>query len=74
MNKLITIAEFDNTYDVKYSLLKDMLEQAKIPYIISNENARSVEVFVISPSNMSIEVKVYEDSLVEATEILKSIL
>jgi len=74
MNRLITISEFDNTYDVKYSLLKDMLEQAKIPYIICNENARSVEVFVISPSNMSIEVKVYEDSLVEAKEILKSIL
>ncbi len=73
MNRLITIAEFDNTYDVKYSLLKDMLEQAKIPYILSNENARSVELFIVSPSNMSIEVKVYEDRLVEATEIVKSI-
>ena len=73
MNRLITIAEFDNTYDIKYSLLIDMLEQAEIPYILSNQNARTVEFYVVSPSNMSIEVKVYEDRLNEAMEIVKSI-
>jgi hypothetical protein len=70
---LITIAEFDNTSDIKYSLLKDMLDQAGIPYLINNENFRSVEPYLVSPSNMSIEVKVYEDSLVPALEILRSI-
>jgi len=74
MNRLITIAEFDNIYDVKFSLLKDMLEQAKIPYITTNENTRSVELFVVSPSNMSIEIKVYEDKLEEVKEIIDSII
>ncbi len=73
MKQLITIAEFSNALDAKYSLLKDMLEQAKIPYIITNENARLVEPFIISPSNEAIEIKVYEDRFVEANEILKSI-
>ena len=74
MEKLITIAEFSNTYDVKYNLLIDMLEQSDIPYILSNQNARTVEFYVLTPSNMSIEVKVYKDRLNEAMEIVKSIL
>ncbi len=74
MNRLTTIAEFDNIYDVKFSLLKDMLEQAEIPYITTNENARSVELFVVSPSNMSIEIKVYEDKLGEVKKIIDSII
>lgn len=49
MEKLITIAEFDNTYDVKYSLLIDMLEKSGILFIQSNQNARTVESFVVSP-------------------------
>jgi len=73
MDKLITIAEFNNTYDIKYNLLIDMLEQADIPYILSNQNARTVEFYVVSPSNMAIEVKVYEDRLKESMEIVKSI-
>jgi len=73
MEKLITIAEFDNTYDIKYSLLIDMLEQAGIPYILSNQNARSVELYFVSPSNMAIEVKVYDTWLTEAMEIVQSI-
>jgi hypothetical protein len=73
MEKLITIAEFDNTYHVKYSLLIDMLEQAGIPFIQSNQNARTVEFYVVSPSNMAIEVKVYESQLEQAMEIVKSI-
>ena len=73
MDKLVTIAEFNNTYDIKYNLLIDMLEQAEIPYILSNQNARTVELYVVSPSNMAIEVKVYEDRLEESMEIVKSI-
>jgi hypothetical protein len=73
MDKLITIAEFNNTYDIKYNLLIDMLEQADIPYILSNQNARTVEFYVVSPSNMAIEVKVYDERLKEAMEIVESI-
>jgi len=28
MKKLVTLAVFDNTFDVKFNLLKDMLEEA----------------------------------------------
>ena len=73
MENLITIGEFSNTYDVKYSLLIDMLEQAEIPHIISNQNARTVEPYIASPSNMSIQVKVYESRLKEALQIIESI-
>ncbi len=73
MKRIITVAEFSNALDVKYNLLKDMLEQAEIPYIISNENARLVEPFIHSPGNEAIEIKVYEDQFEEANEIFKSI-
>ena len=73
MKKLVSIAEFSNAHDVKYNLLKDMLVQAGIPFIITNENARLVEPFIVSPSNEAIEVKVYEDKYQEANEVFKSI-
>ena len=73
MKRLVTIAEFNNTLDLRLSLLKDMLSQAQIPYVVVNENARAVEPYIVSPSNESIEVKIYEDKLEEAKEIVKSI-
>ena len=73
MEKLITLAQFHNTTDIKYSLLKSMLDQAEIKYIIVNENARNVEPFVITPSNLSIEIKIYDSDIEIAFEILKSI-
>jgi hypothetical protein len=73
MESLITIAEFNNVAEVKFSLFKDMLGQAGINYIVVNENARIVEPFLISPSNMSIEIKVCESDLARAREIRDSI-
>lgn len=73
MKRLITIAEFPTTYDIKYSLLKDMLEQAEIPYFEVNETMRGLKPFPIGPSNISIEIKVYEEYLEEVQKILQSI-
>lgn len=73
MSRLVTIAEFPTSYDIKYNLLKDMLDQAEIPYLVVNENMRSLKQFPISPSNISIEIKVYEEYIEEVQKILQSI-
>lgn len=74
MKKLITLAVFDNIFDVKYNLLKNMLDEAGINYITSNENARTVKPMpFMTPTNVSIDIKVYEDKLEEAIKILQSI-
>lgn len=73
MKRLVTIAEFPTSYDIKYSLLKDMLEQAKIPFIEVNANMRGLEQFPLGPSNISIEIKVYEEYLEEVAMIIQSI-
>ena len=73
MKRLVTVAVFPNTFDITYSLLKDMLEQAEIPYLVVNENARSLKQFPIGPTNISIEIKVYEEYLEEVQEIIRSI-
>ena len=75
MNQLITLAVFDSLFDVKYHLLKDMLDEAGINYITNNENARTIKPMpYMTPSNVSLEIKVYEENLEEAMKILKSIL
>ena len=73
MKQLVTIAEFPTTFDIKYSLLKDMLDQAGIPYLEVNENMRGLKPFPISPGNISIEIKVYEEYLGEVAKIIESI-
>lgn len=74
MNKLITLAVFDNIFDVKYNLLKSMLDEAGISYITNNENTRTVKpVMAMTASNISIDIKVYKENLEEALEILNSI-
>ncbi len=73
-NKLITLAIFDNTFDVTFNLLKDMLDEAGINYVVNNENSRAVKPMpFMAPLNLSIDIKIYEDDLKEATAILKSI-
>ena len=75
MNKLVTLAEFDNYFDVKYNLLKSMLEEAGIDYISNNENMSIIEpVASMSPSSIAIEIKIYDNDWDEANEILKSLL
>ncbi len=74
MNKLITLAVFNNVFDVKYNLLKDMLEEAGIDYFINNENSRTIKPMPsMTPTNISIDVKVYESDAEKALEILRSI-
>ena len=74
MKNLVTVAEFNNSFDVKFNLFKDMLEKAEINYIVINENSRNIEgAFAVTPSNISIEIKVYEENIEQALEILNSI-
>ena len=72
--KLVTLEIFDNAFDVKFNLLKNMLDEAGIPYFINNENSRSMHPMpAMTPTNVSIDVKVYSDNLEDAIRILKSI-
>jgi len=74
MEKIVALAVFDNPFDVKFNLLKDMLDQAGIRYLTNNENFRSVKPMpFMTPSNISIEIKIFEDDIEKAAEILKSI-
>ncbi|MCZ4696190.1 hypothetical protein DWB61_16230 [Ancylomarina euxinus] len=74
MDKLVTLAEFGNAIEVKYNLLKDMLDQAGIKYVVINENARNVEPMLMTPSNIAIEIKILESDLERALKLLESIL
>ena len=72
--KLVTLAVFDGALDVRFNLLKDMLDQAGIRYITNNENARIVKpIPYITPTNLSIDIRVYEEDLEVARGILESI-
>jgi hypothetical protein len=74
MKKLITLAVFDNVVDVKFNLLKDMLDQAGISYLTGNENARAVKPLpFVSPANIAIDIKVFEEDAEEALKLYKSI-
>jgi hypothetical protein len=74
MKKLVTIASFMNSFDIQFNLFKDMLDEAGIGYIVVNENRRSVGgALVVSPTNVTIEIKVDEENAREAFEILQSI-
>lgn len=74
MNNLASLAVFDTIFDIKFNLLKSMLDEAGIWYITSNENARSVKpALSMIPTNVTIEIKVQKENFDEAVEILKSI-
>ena len=63
-----------NSFDINYNLYKDMLEEAGIDYIVVNENRRIAGgALVVSPTNVIIEIKVDEENVSEALEILRSI-
>lgn len=74
MDNLITLAEFGNTFEIQYNLLKNMLDEAGIKYIVINENARSVEPMAyMTPSNICIEIKIFESDSEQALKIFESI-
>lgn len=74
MDHLITLAEFATSIEIKYNLLKDLLDQAGIKYVVVNENARDVEPFAITSSNIAIEIKILESDAEQALKLLESIL
>ena len=74
MKNLITLTVFNHSWDVKLTLLKSLLKESGIEFFIINENARTVEPLpFITPTNLAIEIKVFEENLKEAQAILKSI-
>jgi hypothetical protein len=74
MSRLVTISTFLNSFDIRYNLFKDMLEEAGIGYIVVNENRRIAGgALVVSPDNVAIEIKVDEENEAKALEILQSI-
>lgn len=74
MGGLVTISTFLNSFDIRYNLFKDMLEEAGIGYIVVNENRRIAGgALVVSPDNVAIEIKVDEENVAKALEILQSI-
>ena len=75
MSKLITLAIFDNAFDVKFNLLKGLLEEAGIPFVTTNENYRTVKsVPFMTPANVSIDLKVDESDAEEALALYRSII
>lgn len=74
MSRLVTITTFLNSFDIRFNLFKNMLEEAGIGYIVVNENRRIVGgALVVSPDNVAIEIKVDEENEAKALEILQSI-
>lgn len=74
MSRLVTITTFLNSFDIRYNLFKDMLEEAGIGYIVVNENQRIAGgALVVSPDNVAIEIKVDEENEAKVMEILQSI-
>jgi hypothetical protein len=74
MSVPVTIAIFTSNFDMKYLLFKEMLEEAGIEYMLVNEITSTVDgIYKGSPSNIGIELRVMEENVEEAMEILNSI-
>ncbi|RIJ46223.1 hypothetical protein D1614_19825 [Maribellus luteus] len=74
MNKPVTVATFTSNFDMKYILFKEMLDEAGIEYMLVNEITSTIDgIYKGSPSNIGIELRVMEENLEEALEILNSI-
>ena len=74
MDKAVTVVTFTTNYDIKYSLFRQMLEEAGIDYIVVNENSSTLDgVLKFSPTSIGIEIRVLEENAAEALEIWRSI-
>lgn len=74
MSTPVTVATFTSNFDMKYILFKEMLEEAGIEYMLVNEITSTIDgIFRGSPTNIGIELRVMEENLEEALEILNSI-
>ncbi len=43
MSRLVKLASFNSLIEIKYNLLKDMLDEAEIASIANNENSKAVK-------------------------------
>ena len=74
MSVPVTIASFTTNFDMKYILFKEMLEEAKIEYMLVNEISSTIDgTYAGSPSNIGIEIRVMEENAEEAIKIYNSI-
>lgn len=74
MNKPVTVATFTSNFDMKYILFKEMLDEAGIQYMLVNEITSTVDgIYRGSPTNIGIELRVMDENLEEALQILNSI-
>ena len=74
MNKSVTIVTFTSTFDIRFTLFKEILEEAGIRYMTVNEITSSVDgVFRGSPTSIGIEIRVLEENAEEALQIWNSI-
>ena len=59
---------------MKYILFKEMLDEAGIQYMLVNEITSTVDgIYRGSPTNIGIELRVMDENLEEALQILNSI-
>jgi len=71
---MVTLEVFNSSLDIRLLILKDMLEESGIGYITTNEvKSRGRPLQISAPDNMAIELRVYEENLEKAREILASI-
>lgn len=68
-----TIATFNNSWEPQLAIAKSMLEQAGINYYVTNENFLSTEPLLVTPSPLSIELRVDKKRVVEALQIIESL-
>ncbi|MFV0591333.1 MAG: putative signal transducing protein [Draconibacterium sp.] len=74
MSTPVTVATFTSNFDMKYILFKEMLDEAGIEYMLVNEITSTIDgIYQGSPSNIGIELRVMEENVEEALEILNSI-
>lgn len=74
MSVPVTVATFSTNFDMKYMLFKEMLDEARIQYMVVNEISSTIDgTFGGSPSNIGIEIRVMDDKAEEAIKILDSI-
>lgn len=74
MEDFITIAKFDNAFDVKLSIAKGLLEEAGIDYFVANEHYRAAKpAFAAISSDLMIELRVDAEKIDEAVALFDAI-
>jgi hypothetical protein len=72
-NEFDIVAIFSISYEPQLIIAKSMMDQAGIKYYLTNENYRNLEPLLISPTPVSIELRVDKQKVSEALQILEAI-